>query len=116
METNPDKCHLLVTTDALAFMNINGCSITNSTQELLKNMPQVSVRRQKIHALNSLNYMDPSREKLFRKPSLYLSLTTIVCMFHGGKLINRINNIQERTLRVINQDYKSILTWAIKNR
>ena len=33
MKANPDKCHLLVTTNALNSVNINGFQITNSTEE-----------------------------------------------------------------------------------
>ena len=35
MKANPDKCHPLVTTNALTSVNINGFQITNSTEELL---------------------------------------------------------------------------------
>ena len=35
MKANPDKCHLLVTNNALTFVNINGFHITNSTEEKL---------------------------------------------------------------------------------
>ena len=54
MKANPDKCHLLVTTNALSSVNVNGFQITNITEEkllgisltvnsLLKTMSQVSV-------------------------------------------------------------------------
>ena len=33
MKANPDKCHLLVTTNTLTSVNINGFQITNSTEE-----------------------------------------------------------------------------------
>ena len=57
MKANPDKCHLLVTTNALTSVNIHGFQITNSTEEKLpgikfdskvsfETMCQVSVRRQ----------------------------------------------------------------------
>ena len=35
MKTNLDKCHHLVKTNALTFVNINGFQITNSTEEKL---------------------------------------------------------------------------------
>ena len=35
MKAYPDKCHLLVTTNALASVYINGFQITNSTEEKL---------------------------------------------------------------------------------
>ena len=34
-KTNPSKCHLLVTTNALTSVNINGFQITSSTEEKL---------------------------------------------------------------------------------
>ena len=33
MKVNPDKCHLLVTTNTLTSVNINGFQIANSTVE-----------------------------------------------------------------------------------
>ena len=35
MKANPNKCHFLVTTNALISVNINGFQITNSTDEKL---------------------------------------------------------------------------------
>ena len=35
MKANPDKCHLLVTTNALTSVNINDFQTTNSTKEKL---------------------------------------------------------------------------------
>ena len=35
-KANPDKCHLLVTTNTLTSVNINGFQITNSTEEKLQ--------------------------------------------------------------------------------
>ena len=56
MKANPDKCHLLVTTNALTSVNINGFEITKSTEEKLLGikfdskvsfkLSQVFVRRQ----------------------------------------------------------------------
>ena len=54
MKANSDKCHLLMITNALTSVNINGFQITNTTKEklslmlnsLLKTISQVSVRRQ----------------------------------------------------------------------
>ena len=57
MKANPDKCHLLVTTNALTSVNINDFQITNSIEEkllgktsivnsLLKTISPAFVRRQ----------------------------------------------------------------------
>ena len=35
MKANSDQCHLLVTTNALTSVNINGLQITNNTEEKL---------------------------------------------------------------------------------
>ena len=35
MKVNPDKCHLLVTTNTLTSVNVNGFQITNSTEQKL---------------------------------------------------------------------------------
>ena len=70
MKANPDKCHLLVTTNALTSVNINGFQIRNSTEEKLLGVKlgsklsfEVSVSSlckkasQKVHALTRIvNY------------------------------------------------------------
>ena len=70
-KSNPDKCHLLVTTNILTSVNINGVQIINSTEEkllgikfdivnsLLKTMFHSSLCQkekasEKLHALTSI--------------------------------------------------------------
>ena len=77
MKANPDKCNLLVTTNALTSVNINGFQIRNSTEEKLLGIKFDS-------ELSFENHM-----------------------FHSRKLNYRINIIHERALRVTYQDYKS---------
>ena len=123
MKANPDKCHLLVTTNTLTSVNINGFQITNSTEEKLLGIKFDSklsfenhVSRlykkasQKLHALTRIvNYINLSKQKALMKtfvisPFNYIPL---VSMFHSRKLNHCINSIHERALRVTYQDYQS---------
>ena len=77
MKANPDKCHLLVTTNALTSVNINDFQITNSIEEKLlginfdrelsfeNNISSLCKKAsQKLHALTRIvNYMNLSKRK-----------------------------------------------------
>ena len=81
MKANPDKCHPLVTTNALTSISINGFQITNSTEELLlgikldrklsfeNHVSSLSKKAsQKLHALTRIvNYMNLSKRKALMK-------------------------------------------------
>ena len=77
MKANPDKCHLLVATNALTSVNINDFQITNSIEEKLlginfdrelsfeNNISSLCKKAsQKLHALRRIvNYMNLSKRK-----------------------------------------------------
>ena len=85
-KANPDKCPLLVTTNSLTSVNINGFQITNRTEEKLlgvkfdSNLHVSSLFKkasQKLHALTRIaNDMNSPKENLLRKSLPYSSLTT----------------------------------------
>ena len=122
MKTNPDKCHLLVTTNTLTSVNINGFQIKNSTEERLLGIKfdsKLSFENhvsslckkasQKLHALTRIvNYMNLSKRKALMKTFVIsqFNYCPLVWMFHSRKLNHRINSINERALRVTFQDYK----------
>ena len=102
MKANPDKCHLLVTTNTLTSVNINGFQITNSTEEKLlgiKFNSKLSFENhvsslckkasQTLHALTRIvNYMNLSRRKSFMK-TFFISqfnYRPLHWMFHSRKL------------------------------
>ena len=115
MKANPDKCHLLVTTNTLTSLNINGFQITNSTEEKLLGIKfdsKLSYKKasQKLHALNRIvNYINLSKQKALMKTFLIspFNYCPLVSMFHSRKLNHCINSIHERALRVTYQDYQS---------
>ena len=86
MKANPDKCLLLVTTNSLTSVNINGFQITNRTEKKLLGIKfdsKVHVSSlfkklsQKLHALTRIvNDMNFPKENLLRKHLPYCSLTT----------------------------------------
>ena len=130
MKTDPDKCHLLVTTNALTSVNINGFQIKNSTEERLLGIKfdsKLSFENhvsslckkasQTLHALTRIvNYMNLSRRKSFMK-TFFISqfnYRPLHWMFHSRKLNHWINSIHKRALRVTYQDYQSTFLQLYK--
>ena len=123
MKPNPDRSHLLVTTNALTSVNINGFQITNSTEEKLLGIKFHSIfsfenhvsslckkASQKLHALTRIaNYMNLSKQKALVKTFVLsqFSFFPLAWMFHSRKLNHFINSIHERALRVTCRDYQS---------
>ena len=122
MKANPDKCHLLVTTNALTSVNINGFQITHSIEEKLlgiKFNSKLSFENhvsslckkasQTLHALARIvNYMNLFKQKALMKTFVIsqFNYCLLVWMFHSRKLNHRISNIHERVFSVTYQDYK----------
>ena len=117
MKANPDKCHLLVTTNTLTSVNINGFQIKNSTEEKLlriKFNSKLSFENhvsslckkanQKLHALTKIvNYINLSKRIAFMKTFAIsqFNYCPLFWMLYSRKLNYRINSIHERALRVI---------------
>ena len=128
MRASSDKCHLLVTTNALTSVNINGFIITNRTKERLlsikfysklyfKNHVSSLYKKasQKMHALTRIvNYINFFDWKPLMKTFVIFQLDCcpLVWIFDSRKLNHRINSIHERVLRVTYQDYKSTFSLA----
>ena len=123
LKANPDKCHFLVTANALTSVNINGFQITNGTEEKLLGIKfdiKLSFENhvsslckkvsQKLHALVKIvNYMNLSKRKALMKSFVIsqFNYCPLVWMFHSRKLNYRINSMHERAFRVTYQDYQS---------
>ena len=123
IKANPDKCQLLVTTNTLTSVNINGFQITNSTEEKLLGIKfdsklsfEIHVSRpckkanQKRHAITRIvNYMNLSKRKALTKTFVIsqFNYCPLVWMFDSRKLNHCTNRIHERALRVTYQDYQS---------
>ena len=122
MKANPDKCHLLVTTNALISVNINGFQITKSAEEKLPGLKFDSKltfenhvsslcekASQKFHTLTRIaNYVNISKRKALMKTFIIpqFNYCPLIWMFHSTKLNHRINSIHKRALGVTYQDYK----------
>ena len=113
MKANPDKCQLLVTSNALTFVNINGFQITNSTEEKLLDIKFDSKLSFESH-VSSLCERTSQKLYALTRTASYLSLFKqkalnyypLDWMFHSRKLNYHINSIHERALRVTYQDFK----------
>ena len=123
MKPNGNKCHLLVTTEKSVSINIDGSSVTNKKEQKLLgikfdsslsfegHITNLSKKaNQKLHALaRTVNDMDlPKREFLMKAfITSQFSYFPLMWMLHSRTLNNRINNIQERALRLTYKDNKS---------
>ena len=122
MKTNADKCHLLVTRDTGVIAKIGEFDVKNSREEKLlgvkidsklsfENHVSYLCKKatQKLHALSRVvNFMDLAKRKSLMKAFItsQFNYCPLIWMFHSRQLNNRINKIQERTLRLVYKDKK----------
>ena len=115
MKTNPDKCHLLLST--------GNHIIENSKQQKLlgilldnklnfeKHISNLCTKdSQKLSALCRVSYfMSTKQRRIIMKAFInsQFGYRPLVCMNHSRKLNNRINIIHERALRVVYNDENS---------
>ena len=121
MNTDTDKCHLLVSSDESCTANIEDFSIKNSTEEkllgvnfilifLFKIISSLFVKKQVrnytlLHEI--LHYRDLNKRKRnLKKVSIttQFSYCLLIWMFHCRNLNNKINWIHERALRLVYQN------------
>ena len=115
MKANPDKYNLLVTTNALTFVNINSFQITNSTEEKLLGIKLDSKLSFQNHASSLCKKASQKLHALTRIANyVNLSYYPLVRMFHSRKRNPRINSIHEGAIRVKYQDYQSMLLQLYK--
>ena len=123
-KANPDKFHLLASTfDREAFIQIDQYKIHKSQCEKLLGIKidhklsfaehvttLCTKASQKLHALSRVSFfMSQSQRRLIMKAFInsHFGYCPLVWMFHSRKLNNRINNIHERALRLVYNDYTS---------
>ena len=115
MKAYPDKYNLLVTTNALTFVNINSFQITNSTEEKLLGIKFDSKLSFQNHASSLCKKASQKLHALTRIANyVNLSYYPLVWMFHSRKRNPRINSIHEGAIRVKYQDYQSMLLQLYK--
>ena len=122
MKPNGDKCHFLVTTEKSVSINIDGSNVANRKEQKLlgikfdsslsfENHPENLYKKasQKLHALRRIiNYMDLPERNVLMKAFItsQFSYCPLIWMLHSRTLNNRINNIQERALRLTDKENK----------
>ena len=122
MKTNADKYHLLVTRDTDVITKIGEFDVKNSREEKLlgvkidskfsfENYVSSFCKKasQKLHALSRVvNFMDLAKCKSLMKAFItsQFNYCPLIWMFHSRQLNNRINKIQERSLRLLYKDNK----------
>ena len=129
-KANPDKCHLLINTDENVTLKIKNETITNSSNQKLLGMlfnnrldfdeHVTSLRRKASQKLNALArvpvFMNIAQRRLIMNAFIlsHFGYCPLVCMFHSGKLNNRINNIHECALRIVFRDDDSTFQQLLK--
>ena len=129
-KANPDKCHLLINIDEDVALKIKNETITNSSNEKLLGIlfnnkfdfdeHATLLRRKASQKLNALvrvaQYMNLRQRRLIMNAFIFsqFGYCLLVWMFHSRKLNNRMNNIHERSLRIVYRDYESIFQQLLK--
>lgn len=120
MKANADKCHLLLSTNGIFKIVIDGSEFENSSVEKLLGVnidsklsfhSHVSMlcdkANPKLHALARISpYMTLEKKKMIMKAfiSSQFGYSPLVWMTHSRSLNNSINRIHERSLRIVYDD------------
>ena len=123
LKANPEKYHLLVSTNEKRHLNVGEVEISNSKCEKLlgikidsKLMFDSHVKSlckkasQKLNALSRVVYqLDFNQRKLLMNAFItsQFSYAPVVWMFHSRKQNHHIKRVHERALRVVYEDYNS---------
>ena len=131
LKANPNKFHLILNDhDDKRYIKIGNCKIYNTTCEKLLGIKidnKLSFNehvtdlckkaRQKLHALSRIShFMNVNQRKAIMRAFIHsqFGYCPLVWMFHSRKLNNRINKIQERSLRIVYNDEKSTFKQLLK--
>ena len=122
-KANATKCHFFLSPYQSATINIDGSIIKNSNSEKLlgvaidsnftfeeHNNNLCRKSSQKLHALCRIShYLSPNKKRILFKTFVtsQFNYCPLVWLCHSRTLINRINNIHLRALRIVYQDKKS---------
>ena len=122
-KANPEKYHLLVSTNEKRHLNVGEIEISNSKGKNLLGIKtdsklmidshvksQCKKASQKLNALSRAAYqLDFNQRKLLMNAFItsQFSYAPVVWMFHSRKQNHHINHITERALRVIYKDHNS---------
>ena len=120
MKANPDKCHLLLSSDEKCNASIGNHLIENSKQQKLlgvlldnnlkfeKHVNNLCTKAsQKLSALFRVSsFMSTGQKRIIMKAFINSQFghCPLVWMNHNRKISNRINKIHERALRVVYND------------
>ena len=123
LKANPEKYHLLVSTNEKRHLNVGEVEISNSKckkflgikidSKLMFDSHVKSLCKkasQKLNALSRVAYqLDFNQRKLLMNAFItsQFSYAPVVWMFHSRKQNHHINRIHERALRVVYKDYNS---------
>mgnify|MGYP001793765379 FL=1 len=130
MQGNPDKCHVLLSTQEKYSININGKVIENSSQEKLLGVNIDSglkfndhiksicgKARAKLNALSRVSpFLDIDKRKLIMNSffNAQFNYCPLIWMLHNRTLNKKINRLHEKCLRIVYSDnstsYENLLT------
>ena len=130
MKANPDKCHLLLSSDEKCNASIGNHLIENSKQQKLlgvlldnnlkfeKHVNNLCTKAsQKLTALCRVSsFMSTGQKRIIMKAFInsQFGYCPLVWMNHNRKIHNRINRIHERALRVVYNDDNATFEQLLK--
>ena len=129
-KANPDKCHLILSTDKPFSVNIDNELIKNSNNKKLLGINLNNRLAFDTHVANTCNrvskklhalarfsqYMNIHKRRMTMKASIAseFGYCPLVRMFHSRKLDSRENKLNERALRIVYQDYASYFLNSLR--
>ena len=133
MALNPDKCHFMVLGDSNCTCNLtcNGTTIEISKEAKVSGIAIgdkltfsshlgniIEKANQKLHALSRIKcYMGFEENKLIMSSFIksQFSYCPLLCMFCSRTSMNKLNNIHEKCLRLVTNDYDSNLNELLES-
>ena len=123
MKANPEKCHVILSSDTQREIHFANASVASSPCEKLLGITLDSqlkleqhinkicnIANKKLNALHRIgSHMSLDKRKMLLRAFIesQFSYCLLIWMFHSRTLNNKINRLHEKTLRIVYGDYKS---------
>ena len=123
MKANPEKCHVILSSNTQREIRFANASIASSPSEKLLGITLDSelkfeehinkicnIVNKKLNALHRIgSHMSLDKRKMLLRAFIesQFSYCPLIWMFHSRTLNNKINRLHEKALRIVYEDYKS---------
>ena len=121
MKADPEKCHVILSSNTPREIRFVNASIASSPSEKLLGITLDSelkfeehinkicnIVNKKLNALHRIgNHMSLDKRKMLLRAFIESQFSSLIWMFHSRTLNNKINRLHEKALRIVYGDYKS---------